>query len=262
MSKRIKICLVIYFLFVSISWSQSAEAVHEHDATIHFDESSGSKAIRDPENPSQIVQPGHSPSTNGKLSIDFVPRLAFGKQQVMDGDYYIPVYAQLFLDDTSARGNFIQVSDYRAGAYGWSLLLRQETQFSYGASEAESLKGAVLSFDQTWVNSTNDLSQGPVVSKEVIRLNNIGETYQLAKAENGKGYGTWSVIFGASNQNKNGQMPTLEKKVDQNGEVVMDEGYAKSVYTNQAIHLFVPKTTEIVPAPYHTVLTWVLAELP
>ncbi|MBP1046504.1 WxL domain-containing protein [Enterococcus sp. BWM-S5] len=221
--------------------------------------------IRDPENPDVSVDPGESPSTSGPLRIDFVPQLNFHVNAISDKDVSLPVNAQLFLDgQTTARGNFVQVSDYRKAAKGWTLQLRQESQFSNFDTKNSVLNGAVLSFDKSWTNSVNkDTVASPLVSKEIIRLEHVGETYNLATAESGGGTGTWSISFGASAENPAELISTLTPKADKEGEPVLDAVFNnQQVQENSAIRLSIPGKTEKDPVNYSTVLTWILAELP
>nr|WP_086349269.1 WxL domain-containing protein [Enterococcus sp. 9E7_DIV0242]OTP15997.1 hypothetical protein A5888_002211 [Enterococcus sp. 9E7_DIV0242] len=105
------------------------------------------KDVRDPENPGTIVDPGPSPSTDGPLRIEFVPQLGFGQNKITKGDRLYEANAQLFFGDTNPRGNFIQVSDYRGTGGGWTLQVRQETQFQNANTLNNELKGSVISFD-------------------------------------------------------------------------------------------------------------------
>ncbi|MBO0445098.1 WxL domain-containing protein [Enterococcus ureilyticus] len=220
--------------------------------------------IRDPEKPDQLVDPGDSPSTSGNLRIDFVPQLNFtSANKISDKDTVYPVNAQLFHDDTAARGNFVQISDYRGAALGWTLQLRQENQFQNTQTANSQLDGAYLSLDKSWVNSTMEQTMAPNVSKEVIRLDNIGATYNLAEAKSGTGAGTWSISFGASSDNPAGMSTTLSKKKDQTDKPMLDAAYEnKQMHENSALTLSVPGATKKDPVTYSTVLTWILAELP
>nr|WP_242700758.1 WxL domain-containing protein [Enterococcus sp. DIV0212c] len=218
--------------------------------------------IRDPENPDIQIDPGESPQTEGDLRIDFVPKLEFSTVKLTEKNKVFPVNAQLFHDQTGARGNFIQVSDYRDNSTGWSLQVRQESQFKHAEKADAQLKGAVISLDQTWTNSKTDATKAPSVSKEVIHMNNVGATYNLATAQPNKGTGTWSVIFGASSDNKNDRPNTLTPRKDQSGKEIQDPIFKKPVYSNRAITLLIPKGTEVETGTYSTVLTWILAELP
>ncbi|WP_375178717.1 WxL domain-containing protein [Enterococcus rotai] len=218
--------------------------------------------IRDPENPEVQVDPGETPQTEGDLRIDFVPKLNFSTVTIADKALILPVNAQLFHGNTNARGNFVQVSDYRDNSTGWTLQVRQEQQFKHATKPGAELKGAVISLDQTWTNSTKDASLSPIVSKEVIHMSNVGDTYNLAQAQPEKGSGTWSIIFGASKENKNDRQNSLEPRLDASGNAIEDPIFKKPVYSNQAITLSVPKETEKEAGAYSTVLTWILAELP
>ncbi len=242
--------------------SYAVEDNTEGNAAIELTEIPDEEGIRDPENPGTIVDPGPSPSTEGRLRIDFVPQLNFGKYAITNKDMTYPVNAQLFKDGTKPRGNFVQVSDYRGGQQGWTLQVRQESQFRNETAKNPELNGAVISFDKSWVNSTRDQSEAPIVSKEIIRLSNIGETYNLAEAKQGTGFGTWSISFGASADNKNSIASTLSPRLLKD-EPVLDAAFGnQQVYENSAVTLSIPGATKRDPVPYSTVLTWIIAELP
>lgn len=219
--------------------------------------------VFDPENPGVIVDPGESPSTNGALRIDFVPQLNFWANAISDEDQTYNVNAQLFHSETGARGNFVQVSDHRSTKAGWLLQVRQETQFKNDQTENSELNGAMISFDRSWANSTWDAKYAPVVSKEIIQINNIGETYNLAQAEPGTGMGTWAIEFGASIENKEGHRDTLIPRLDDKEQPILDATFGnKPIYQNTAVTLSVPGKTKTDPVQYQTVLTWILSELP
>ncbi|MEI5990120.1 WxL domain-containing protein [Enterococcus crotali] len=220
--------------------------------------------IKDPENPDVTVNPKEkSAVSKERLRIDFAPQLSFSSGEVTDKDSEYTVKAQMLEDEKiAARGNFIQVSDYRSNPTGWLLQLRQEKQFTNTAKAEITLEGAVLSFDNSWTNSKKSAEYSPHVSKEIIRLTNVGETYNIAEAAIGEGGGTWSIVFGASDQNKNEKDPTLVPMVDDNGKPVMDSSLGKQIYTNNAVKLSIPGATKKEPGTYTTVLTWIISELP
>ncbi|MBO0469635.1 WxL domain-containing protein [Enterococcus sp. DIV0242_7C1] len=265
--KRISLLMTAFLgtvLFFSAQMEQAhAEASRKSGAEIDLSQfKEEDSIIRDPENPDIEVDPGETPQTDGDLRIDFVPKLNFSTVKISKEAAVYPINAQLFHGETGARGNFIQVSDYRDNHSGWTLQVRQEEQFKHATKVGAELKGAVISFDQAWTNSTTDASLSPSVSKEVIRMSNIGDTYNLAQAQDEKGSGTWSIIFGASAENKNGRQNSLELRKDSSGNTIEDPIFKKPVYSNQAITLTVPKETEKEAGAYSTVLTWILAELP
>lgn len=242
----------------------AVESTANGNGHVNFTGDYSDVGVIDPEHPDVNTDPGESPSTTGNLRIDFVPQLNFtGENKISDKDTIYPVNAQLFHDETSARGNFVQVSDYRGAALGWSLQLRQETQFQNSQTANSQLDGAVLSFDKSWTSSRQTGMAAPTVSKEVIQLSNIGETYTLAEAKPGAGIGTWAISFGASSDNPVGLEGTLSPRTMRDGSDMLDTTYGnKQVHANSAITLSVPGGTKKDPVAYSTVLTWLLAELP
>jgi hypothetical protein len=218
----------------------------------------------DPENPEKVVNPGDSPSTKGPLRIDFVSVLDFGESKISKGKRNYNALAQQFFDDTGPRGSYIQITDQQADSSGWTLQVKQETQFNNPIlqdKEKQELKGAVLSLDKGWANSSGT-SEAPNVTRETIALNSIGSAYEVATARTGSGKGVWTIAFGASKDNKNEQPATLSPVMDTSGKPVMDQTYKKPVYSNSAITLTVPETTKIYPVEYQTEITWILAKLP
>lgn len=218
----------------------------------------------DPEIPDEEVDPGETPSTSGSLRIDFAPTLDFGSVKLTGGNRTFHARAQLFYGDAAARGSYVQITDEREAAAGWTLQVKQNVQFRNDvvqeASEQE-LTGAVLSFDKGWANAINN-SKMPTVTRDTININNINNAYEVARATPGNGYGTWTVEFGASDSNENNQENTLTPLVDEDGAPIIDELYQKQAYQNGAISLTIPEATKIYPVQYETELTWLLAELP
>lgn len=218
----------------------------------------------DPEDPGEGTDPGESPSTSGTLRIDFVSSLRFGNAKITAKDRTFHALAQNFHDETSARGSYIQITDRRPDASGWTLQVKQNTQFHnsviQNAAEQE-LTGAVLSLDKGWANSSGT-SGIPTVTRNTIALSEIGAAYTVATASEGQGKGVWTIEFGASSGNTSGQENTLKALTDDEGNAVMDSSYSKQAYSNSAVSLKIPETTKIYPVQYQTELTWILAELP
>lgn len=254
--------MIMIFSFMQ-PLSVNAESLgHSENGKIKF---SGEhpQGIVDPEHPDNEGNPGTSPSTEGALRFDFVPQLNFWHNEISEKDQVYYANAQLFLDGTGARGNFVQLSDYREKGGGWTLQVRQENQLSNAATVNKELKGAVISFDQSWTNSLNSAAYAPTVSKEVIHINNIGETYDLAQAKPGTGEGTWSIIFGASIDNDQGRKDTLSPRINQQGQPFVDPTFNNQpIYQNSAVSLSIPGKTKKDPVHYQTMLTWILSELP
>lgn len=260
-----KLTLVFFtsaLLTVNIATHVQAQTVTQ-GGTIGFDASIIPPQVVDPEKPEKPADPGTSPSTEGFLRIDFVPKLDFGRNRLSKNDHSYQARAQLFHDETGARGNFVQVTDSRATGAGWTLQVRQETSFKIGSNESTQLKGSYISLDKSWTNSTMDKKYAPSLVNDVIRIDKIQTTYDLAKADKGKGQGIWSVEFGASSENEHDLDSTLTPMVDKIGQPILDPNFKnKQVYENNAVTFFVPGASNREAGKYQTVLTWILSELP
>lgn len=218
--------------------------------------------VMDPETLTEI-DPGEIARTEGPLRIDFAPRLSFGLGKVAKKDIVYSSHAQMFKNILTPRGSFIQVSDYRGTATGWTLQVRQENQFQQESNASAQLNGATISFDKAWTNSTFDKSIAPSVSKEIITMSNVGETYNIAEAKLDQGVGTWSIVFGASGENAFDQENTLKPLTDEKGKPLVNPDYNnQQLYSNTAINLTIPGAANQLPGTYSTVLTWIIAELP
>ncbi|MGX7245490.1 WxL domain-containing protein [Enterococcus quebecensis] len=267
--KRYIESLLLLFLTVSLSPAISfAEEVNgtRGTGTIQFEKGSGDDhVIYDPEQPEVAVDPGESPKTTGALRIDFVPTLNFSANSIKKGknSSVFSANAQLFHGETPPRGSFIQISDYRGNAGGWTLQMRQETQFSNNETLNNTLNGAVISFDKSWASSAWPNTDVPNVQKDVIKIENIGDTYNLAEAQKNTGEGSWAIVFGASQDNPKSMASTLKPKVDKQGNPVTDQVFEnKPIHENSAISIEIPNETKIDPVTYQTEITWILSELP
>ncbi|EOL50470.1 WxL domain-containing protein [Enterococcus caccae] len=262
---------LLVLLFFSISFvsslapsSAQAESQDQGDMDISFkgmlDPGYG---ILDPEHPEKTLNPGVDyGKTSGPLRIDFVPNFQFGRSAINLSNMSYSANALLFEGEIAPRGQFIQISDYREGQTGWSLQVRQDTQFTNIKDSKTQLDGAVLSFDNSWVSTRNGASRQPDVSKEVIRLDNLGETYTLAHSPKGTGNGTWSIVFGASKDNPEDESGTINPRLDKNGNIISDPQENQALYMNNAVRLSLPGKTKKKPGTYATVLTWIISELP
>lgn len=265
-SKLISSLILSLAVLSSLSWEHTQVYAERGSingsGTIKF-EGEYPQNIVDPEKPGEIVDPGESPKLEGDLRIDFVPRFDFYQNKISNKDEVYYANAQNFFGATKPRGNFVQVTDLRQKPTGWTLQLRQEMQFTNNDTKNKEIKGAMLSLDKSWVNSTKNLSEAPQLSKEIINIDNVGASYNLAQASSGQGSGTWTISFGASEENNSNQKNTLEPRLDKEGQAVLDPIFdQKPVYQNRAVSLSIPGTAIVEPVPYTTVLTWILAELP
>ncbi|MGX7024911.1 WxL domain-containing protein [Vagococcus hydrophili] len=241
----------------SVSADGGTDAVTDGRVTV---EDSGKTGIVDPENPDKLVDPGELRATEGSLRFDYVSALDFGKVKIGPKNREFDSLAQNFMNkETDARGFFLQISDFREKKSGWTLQVKQEEQFK--TPEYDELTGGVLSFDNGWAN--NQSKKGtPTVTRNTIKINNIGESYDVASAATGEGTGIWSIAFGASDKNSNNQKATLKAEKDDKGKPLMDATYNKPVYRNSAVSLSIPESTNVLPKEYQTKITWILGELP
>lgn len=258
--------LIMSFLCGSLLGPIEGYAVSESGLADGVVEVVGSKrtSVVDPENPIEVVSPGESPFTEGDLRIDFISSLNFDKAKLSKENRTYSVLAQQFFSETGPRGSYIQITDQRAQATGWSIQVKQNYQFRnpiiQGATEQE-LHGAILSLDRGWSNSSSE-SKAPTVTRETIALTAMNTFYDVAVAKDDGGQGVWTIAFGASDSNKNHQASTLAAIKDEGGEIVTDTTYGKPAYENSAITLTIPEATKIYPVEYETTLTWLLGELP
>ncbi|MBO0471765.1 WxL domain-containing protein [Enterococcus sp. DIV0242_7C1] len=262
--KRMTFLFSSFAIFSSLFIGQQARAEAESfggTGNVQFEASLEPPQVIDPEKPGKPVDPGPSPSTDGYLRIDFVPKFNFGRNKLSEKDQTYPVNAQLFHGETNARGNYIQVTDSRATGDGWTIQVRQETAFTSNTNET--LKGAYISLDKAWANSTIDKQYAPSLQTDVIKLDKVGTTYNLATAGKNQGYGTWAIEFGASDENEAGMQSTLTPLKDEAGKPVLDATFEnKQIYKNNAVNFFMPGSTTTKPGQYQTVMTWILSELP
>ncbi|WP_314062817.1 WxL domain-containing protein [uncultured Vagococcus sp.] len=258
--KRTSFVLVAFLAFVPLM-RVTAETQTTGKGTVTFHSSDSETPPIDPEKPGEVVEPsGPIVKTEGPLRLDLVPKFTFGPQAISTKDQMYYADAQLFKSDTPARANYAQVTDNRGTVAGWELTVKQETQFSNSAAKNNELKGAVLSLDKQWANSTIGQQFQPTIMKDAIEINQIGASYPIATAERGKGNGTWAIQFGSSGET-DGNDNTLTPILNADGSALTDPLTKKPMFKNQAISLFVPGKTLKDPVKYTTVLTWTIAEL-
>lgn len=255
MKKKVSSLVCILVAIFGPSYSAFAAEQEGHVSV----EDSGVSGIIDPEHPEVVVNPGDGPSTTGSLRIDYISSLNFGSENLNKSDRKFDSLAQLFMDDTSARGYFVQISDFRPDD-GWELQLTQKAQFNSSIiqdSENRYLKGAVLSFDKGWAN-TNGTSNAPLVTRDAVSLDSLDMAYTIATAGANEGKGSWTIAFGSSEKNPQGKETTLTPFKDKQGNAVTNPNYDKPEFKNSAISLTVPKETKIYPVEYSTTLQWTL----
>ncbi|MCU4733701.1 WxL domain-containing protein [Bacillus cereus] len=229
---------------------------YKSNAVVEFLPDDGTTGPIDPENPDpnnpvdpwDPSTPKHEPSpgSDGPLSLDYVSSLEFGKNKITNKDevYYAnPQYLwnedHTDVDLTTARPNFVQVSDKRGTNAGWSLTVKQEGQLKNENTKNKELTGAEITFAQSTPVSNIENVTAPKVMDFTLDPN--GASSKVMVASNGSGAGTWVDRFGSA------------EKVTIDGEQVLK---------NKAITLSVPGKTPKDAAKYETKLTWTLTDAP
>lgn len=260
-TSRILFSFLLFGSFLSVSPTLFAK-----EATGNVTVESPSTPPVDPENPGTNVKPDPSPSSEGPLRIDYVSALDFGYAKIDKTGRVYDARAQLFYDDTPARGSYIQITDARKIRNGWTLYATQENQFistDNKAAKHPELLGAKLSFTNGWANATHSASDVNIAPKVETAISlEPGVQTKIATAEKGQGEGVWTIEFGASEESSNHQKTTLYPLTDQEGKPVMDSNFNKQAYGNTAVSLSVPDSTTIYPVEYQTVITWTIGSYP
>ncbi|BAO08465.1 wxL domain surface protein (plasmid) [Enterococcus mundtii QU 25] len=191
----------------------------------------------DPENEMLPENQPDLPEEQGPLSIDFVSRFNFGRQNisVKDKTYYAKPQRLLNEDGTvneaEERPNFVQISDRRPDdeRNGWQLSVTQNGQFS-NQSGHELIGAEIQLFNQELVTTQGGTM--PELQEESGQqiLPNTRKVLIQAKGESGTG--TWIYRFG-------------------------DQQTA-----GKSVGLYVPKGTNPEATNYSTHLTWELSAVP
>lgn len=184
----------------------------------------------DPIDPEKPVDPG----TAGPLSLDYASSLNFGKQKIssVDQTYFAQPQTVKYADGSEGVVPlYTQVTDNRGTLKGWSLSVKQNSQFKAGDKE---LTGAKIEFLNGQVETVSE-SPVPSVVKSNFDLtsNGTGAVTNVMAAATDEGAGTFVYRFG-------------------------DEATKA-----ESVKLTVPgKTTKLKDVAYQTTLTWMLNDVP
>lgn len=181
----------------------------------------------DPTNPL-----GPKPGTSGPLSIDYASSFQFGEQVIstVDKVYYAAI--QKFADANTGP-NYVQVTDKRGTLEGWSLSVKQNSQFA--TADRDELIGAKITLKNA--NIVSDLSSyteliPSTVNPEVVLVPD-GSEQIVVTADAKQGVGTWVYRFGSDSQTG-----------------------------ATSVELAVPGKTVKRAAQYSTTMTWILQTIP
>lgn len=190
----------------------------------------------DPTNPVTPVDPtdptGPKPGTAGPLSIDYASSLDFGTQKITSKDEVYKAKAQKYLDkdnNEKTGPNFVQVTDNRGTEAGWTLQMKQNSQFK--TTDAEELTGAVITFKNGNVVTASD-SAKPTGQASIV-ADPSGALKNVMAAKDGQGAGTYLLDWGTD-----------------------------AATAAESIELSVPGSTTKYAKKYSTTFTWVLTDTP
>lgn len=190
----------------------------------------------DPTNPVTPVDPtdptGPKPGTAGPLSIDYASSLDFGTQKITSKDEVYQAKPQKYLDKDSNEKtgpNFVQVTDNRGTETGWTLQMKQNSQFQ--TVDAEELTGAEITFKNG--NVVTASASGKPTGEATIVADPSGALKDVMAAADGQGAGTYLLDWGT------------------------DDTTAAT-----SIELSVPGSTTKYAKKYSTTFTWVLSDTP
>lgn len=252
----------VFLLSILVGSSQTAFAAeldkkeYETNAIVQFTPDTTPTEPIDPVNPdtNNPVKPFDpttpdnqpKPGTTGPLSIDFASSIDFGINKITSKDVTYFANPQFYwnadqtgADLTTARPNYVQISDKRGNNAGWTLTVKQNGQFSNATTQNAELKSAQIKLVQ---GTAVTVAEGVTLptTHEVI-LNPNGDLSNVMTAAKGTGSGTWVDRFGA----------VEDVEID-----------GVTVQKNTGISLSIPQTTPIDAVKYETSLTWTLSEIP
>ncbi len=226
----------------------------ESKAVFEFMPGGGEEAeptpIVDPELPQYSIEPdadenGENGVTGNtaELRIDYVSNFSFGSQPISSHEQVF--HAALIQADAehTADGRievpaFVQVTDLRGTARGWTLSVRQNDYFTVSSGEytGTRLTGARLILSNIRTNAVLTEERAEAVREEII-FDTVGEYHNLMTASGGQGTGIQVAHFGE-----------------------YDQGQKNSALSS--VSLEVPAAVRKIAAPYQTSFTWLLADVP
>lgn len=163
----------------------------------------------------------NKPPTAGPLSINYASNIHFGSQtKNKQAQVYFAQEDVIKVKHNQAEKsvpNFVQITDLRGSASGWTLSVRQDGPLKNPGGMP--INGAKLTISVREVVSAYGFSEAPTGLKQEVSLTDDGQTtFQLVQAEKGTGVSTWSVFLGKSNEAESGiSLKVPENEPQENG---------------------------------------------
>lgn len=203
----------------------------------------------DPIDPTAPIEPG----TAGPLSIDFASSLNFGTQKISSTNETYYAYSQQVTNEqgvTSNKPNYVQVTDNRGTAAGWTLSVKQVGDLTTTDNvKNKTLPGAAITLDGMTATSTTTDTLKPTVTDSVTLVPNSAEVVTTAPVNGGEG--TWVTRFGSS-----------QTLFDDTAALSDDGTTTETINKNKNVSLVVPGAIAKSAANYQAVLTWSLSDVP
>ncbi|AQY52315.1 hypothetical protein PWEIH_09833 [Listeria weihenstephanensis FSL R9-0317] len=208
------------------------------DITFKQDDGTTPTTPTDPTDPGKPVtptDPDKPTPTTGPLRIDYISNVHFGEQVISGSDTtYKAKYDEVLTSDGVTKKyvpSYVQVTDNRGSNAGWKLQVSND-QFVAGANE---LTGAVLSFKDARLNSTNTARPANFAA---VTLSGNSVNQDVINAPEDTGMGVWTNTFGTVT----GQDADSE---------------------NDSVTLAIPgETKKVASSKYVSTLTWTLTDTP
>lgn len=177
------------------------ENVVDGKAKTEFKENGDILPPVDPEKPGveKPVVPVHPP-TEGPLSINYASDIKFGKHVSSNKDLLLyakeDTLTSVETGESTTVANFVQVTDLRGSAAGWTLSVKQSGPLVNEVGQL--LQGSKLAIEVAAIDSHYGMPGAPSGIKQRQELREDGETFQLVKAEKGTGMGKWNIYIGST----------------------------------------------------------------
>ncbi|EPH91448.1 hypothetical protein D922_02699 [Enterococcus faecalis 06-MB-DW-09] len=195
------------------------------------------------EGPDVEIDPiGPDGENTGPLTISYAPTMDFGQQVITNQNMSYSMIAEeqpLKVDgEMVPYVSFAQVQDTRGTNAGWDLRV---TLSDFTAdTQNDTLHGATIEFVSSHLRYVGNEGNEPVVHTDGLTLDAGGSANSVLSAEQGKGAGTSSVVWGD------------QEALDQQEGTVLNEN----------ILLHIPGSTAKDEANYEATLTWQLLQTP
>lgn len=164
----------------------------------------------DPEEPGKEVtvdpEEGTTQTEQGTLSVDFVSAFKFGKNKINStteaGEYFATPTKVKKGEDLVDRGNYVQVTDKRAGSakQGWNLSAKMTQKFT-SATKGDEIAKSTISLSNPFLNTTQ-ADKADVVANSTVTIESDATSSPVASAPAGKGWGTYTVEYGTTEDEK------------------------------------------------------------